>query len=75
MWLAAIALDAGAAWFVGGRRAWGLRAGHFAERHGLIVIIALGESLIVAGSALTSGATRSVLATGATAVLLICLLW
>ena len=75
VWLAAIVLDAGAAWFVGGRRAWGLHAGHFAERHGLIVIIALGESLIVAGSALTSGATRTVLTTGAMAVLMICLLW
>ena len=54
IWLGAIALDSGAAWVAGDRRAWGLHPGHFAERHGLIVIIALGESLIVAGSALTA---------------------
>jgi low temperature requirement protein LtrA len=29
---------------------WNLHAGHFAERHGLFVIIALGETLIVAAN-------------------------
>ena len=75
IWLGAIALDAGAARVAGDRRAWGLHPGHFAERHGLIVIIALGESLIVAGSALTTGTTAVLLATGAVAVLMTCLLW
>ena len=55
LWLAAIGLDLAAAGLVGDRRGWGLHPSHFAERHGLIVIIALGESLIVAGSALTAG--------------------
>jgi low temperature requirement protein LtrA len=59
----------------GNRRDWGLHAGHFAERHGLIVIIALGESLIVVGSALTPGAAATAFATGAVAVLMTCLLW
>ena len=75
VWLGAIAMDGGAAWVVGDRRGWGLHVGHFAERHGLIVIIALGESLIVAGSALTAGASGTALATGAVAVLMTCLLW
>ena len=75
LWLAAIGLDLTAAGLVGNRRGWGVHPGHFAERHGLIVIIALGESLIVAGSALTDGASTEVLATGALAVLLTCLLW
>lgn len=75
IWLGAIALDSGAARVSGDRHAWGLHAGHFAERHGLIVIIALGESLIVAGSALTSAATGRALAAGAVAVLMTCLLW
>ena len=73
--LTAIVLDLAAAGLVGDRRGWGLHPSHFAERHGLIVIIALGESLIVAGSALTSGASSDVLVTGAMAVLLTCLLW
>lgn len=32
-----------------GRQEWLVRAGHFAERHGLIVIIALGEVIVATG--------------------------
>jgi low temperature requirement protein LtrA len=35
----------------GGEYEWGFRYAHFAERHGLFVIIALGELLILTGSA------------------------
>ena len=50
LWTGAIGLDLVAA-LVGGRSAaWNLHPEHFAERHGLFVIIALGESLIVAGA-------------------------
>ena len=41
-------LDAGGP-FVFGSRGWQLVAHHFAERHGLIIIIALGESIIAIG--------------------------
>ena len=75
VWLAAIGLDFAAAWFAGNKWAWGIHAGHFAERHGLIIIIALGESLIVAGGALVSDVTLPVIATGSLAVILTCLLW
>ncbi len=75
IWLGAIAFDIGAARVAGDRRAWGVHAGHFAERHGLIVIIALGESLIVAGAALASGATLGLMTTGAVALIITCLLW
>ena len=75
IWLGAVTLDLGAARLAGDRWAWGVHAGHFAERHGLIVIIALGESLIVAGSGLTSGASGAALVAGAVAVLMTCLLW
>ena len=75
IWFVAIAMDFGAAWIAGNRSAWGLHAGHFAERHGLIVIIALGESLIVAGSGLTSGSTPGLMVTGSIAVVATCLLW
>ena len=74
VWLGAIIFDFMAAEYAVDRRSWGVNAGHFAERHGLIVIIALGESLIVAGGAVVSGGTRAV-ATGAVAVLMTCLLW
>jgi low temperature requirement protein LtrA len=75
IWLGAMALDFSAAWRAGNGQSFGLHAGHFAERHGLIIIIALGESLIVAGSALTSSVTFPLIATGALAVLLAFLLW
>ncbi len=75
IWLGAITLDLGAAWIVGNNRSWGLHAAHFAERHGLIIIIALGESLIVAGSALTSEVASATMAAGALAVVMTCLLW
>lgn len=75
IWGGAILLDLVAAGLAGNRSHWGLHAGHFAERHGLIIIIALGESLIVAGSALTGEVNNTLLATGALAVAVTCLLW
>jgi low temperature requirement protein LtrA len=48
LWIAALAID-----YVGGAlrgiEGWSLSPGHFAERHGLIVIIALGESIVAIG--------------------------
>ncbi len=75
IWFVAVLLDLSAAWFVGNTKTWGVHPGHFAERHGLIVIIALGESLIVAGSSLTDDVTTTMMITGMLAVLVTCLLW
>jgi low temperature requirement protein LtrA len=36
--------------YVGGGAGWALNPEHFAERHGLIVIIALGESIVAIGA-------------------------
>ena len=48
LWIAALVVDYGGIYLSG--TDWRLPApGHFAERHGLIVIIALGESLIAVG--------------------------
>lgn len=49
LWVLALALDFGGPYFfgVGG---WQLVPGHFAERHGLIIIIALGESIVEIGA-------------------------
>jgi low temperature requirement protein LtrA len=55
LWALAIALDLFAA-LVGARsEGWNLHPEHFSERHGLFVIIALGESLIVAAISLSDG--------------------
>jgi low temperature requirement protein LtrA len=48
LWLAALLLDMGLPYFFG-IDGWKLVPGHFAERHGLIVIIALGESIVAIG--------------------------
>ena len=51
-------------------------AAAFAERHGLFVIIALGESLIVAGTAVASDErTPELIAAAGAALIVACLLW
>ena len=75
-WAATVVLDLLAAGVGGQLEGWNLHPEHFAERHGLIVIIALGETLIVAAGGLAGAArTPTVLVTGATAVLMISALW
>jgi low temperature requirement protein LtrA len=48
LWALAIVLDMAGPYFFGSE-GWKLVPGHFAERHGLIVIIALGESIVAIG--------------------------
>ncbi|MGH3030281.1 MAG: low temperature requirement protein A [Gaiellaceae bacterium] len=48
VWGIALLLDMGEP-FLFGSEGWKLVPGHFAERHGLIVIIALGESIVAIG--------------------------
>jgi low temperature requirement protein LtrA len=48
LWALALALDMGGPYFFGAE-GWKLAPHHFAERHGLIVIIALGESIVAVG--------------------------
>ncbi|HEX4730912.1 MAG TPA: low temperature requirement protein A [Solirubrobacterales bacterium] len=49
LWVLALALDFGGPYFFG-IEGWQLVPGHFAERHGLIIIIALGESIVEIGA-------------------------
>lgn len=48
LWALALLLDMGGPYLFGSS-GWKLAPGHFAERHGLIVIIALGESIVAIG--------------------------
>lgn len=48
LWALALLLDMGGPYFFGSE-GWKLAPEHFAERHGLIVIIALGESIVAIG--------------------------
>jgi low temperature requirement protein LtrA len=47
-WAGALAIDYGGLW-LGGTEGWRVNAAHFSERHRLIVIIALGESMVALG--------------------------
>ena len=73
LWVLAIVLDwGGPALF--GMRGWRLVPGHFAERHSLVIILALGESIVALGAAahveLTAGEiTAAVLGIGLAAAL------
>lgn len=75
-WLAGVVLDIGAAMLAGSSPDWRLHVGHFAERHGLFVIIALGESLIIVGT-IAAGAepTPELARVSIGAVVVACLLW
>ena len=59
LWLLALAIDYLGV-LVGRGQGWRLSPGHFAERHGLIVIIAIGESIVALGV----GATGTPLTAG-----------
>ena len=48
LWALALVLDIGGPYFFRSE-GWQLKPHHFAERHGLIVIIALGESIVAVG--------------------------
>jgi low temperature requirement protein LtrA len=48
LWVGALAIDYLGA-LIGRGRGWRVSPAHFAERHGLIVIIALGESIVAIG--------------------------
>jgi len=75
LWLGALVADLVSA-VRAGRGVWVLEAGHFAERHGLIVIIALGESLIAAGVASSEVGRGLMFAiTTSGAVIATCALW
>jgi low temperature requirement protein LtrA len=75
-WGIAILLDLWAAALGGSAGDWHLRPEHFTERHGLFVIIALGESLIVAAGSVSGAAWEGrLLAIAVLAVAVTCSLW
>ena len=75
IWVLAILTDLLATQAASGRT-WDIHVGHMAERHALFVIIAIGESLIVAGTAVAAHErTLPLVADSALALLIACLLW
>ena len=74
IWIVALAIDF-AGPFVFGVRGFQVSAGHFAERFGLIVIIALGESIVAIGAGLEGELDAGVVAAAALGLIVACALW
>jgi low temperature requirement protein LtrA len=74
IWILALAIDL-AGPFVFGVRGFQVSAGHFAERFGLIMIIALGESIVAIGAGLEGEIDAGVVAAAALGLIVACALW
>jgi low temperature requirement protein LtrA len=74
LWGLALVLDAGGP-FLFGADGWQLRPGHFAERHGLIVIIALGESIVALGVGAQHNIDAGIVAAAVLGVVVAAALW
>lgn len=75
LWLAAIVIDFGSP-LIAGSQGWKIDPGHFAERHGLVIIIALGESLVALGlSAAGEELTAGVIIAASLGVIVVSAMW
>jgi low temperature requirement protein LtrA len=74
LWLVALAIDLGGPYLFG-VDGWRLVPGHFAERHGLIIIIALGESIVAIGVGAEFGLDAAVVAGAVLGVAVAAALW
>ena len=74
LWAIALGLDMAEPYFFGAE-GWKLVPDHFAERHGLIIIIALGESIVAIGVGADEGLTFGIAAAAVIGVALAATLW
>jgi low temperature requirement protein LtrA len=74
IWGLALALDMAGPFFFGAE-GWRLVPGHFAERHGLIVLIALGESIVAIGVGSEAGVDAGVVAAAVLGIAVAGALW
>jgi low temperature requirement protein LtrA len=74
LWALALLLDVGEP-YVFGSEGWKLTPGHFAERHGLIIIIALGESIVAIGVGAEAGVDAGIVAAATLGVVVVASMW
>jgi low temperature requirement protein LtrA len=74
LWALALVLDAGGPYLFGAD-GWKLVPGHFAERHGLIVLIALGESIVALGVGAKTELDAGIVTAAVLGVLVAATLW
>jgi low temperature requirement protein LtrA len=74
LWALALLLDMGGPMFID-TEGWRLVPHHFAERHGLIVLIALGESVVAIGAGAERGVDGGVVGAAVVAMVVAAALW
>jgi low temperature requirement protein LtrA len=74
VWTLALILDMAGPYFFGSE-GWTLVPGHFAERHGLIIIVALGESVVALGIGAEVGLSLGVAVAAVLGIALVSELW
>jgi low temperature requirement protein LtrA len=74
LWCLAIAFDTIGPFFFGAA-GWKLAPHHFAERHGLIIIIALGESIVAIGAGVTGTVDLGIVAAAVLGTAIAAALW
>ncbi len=74
LWALALVLDMGGPLVIDAE-GWKLVPGHFAERHGLIVIIAIGESIVAIGVGVTSDVGAGIVAAAVAGIAVAAALW
>jgi len=74
LWVLALLLDMGEP-FLFGSEGWRLVPHHFAERHGLIIIIALGESIVAIGIGAEFGVDAGVVVAAILGIAVAAALW
>jgi len=74
LWALALLLDMAEPFFFGSE-GWKLMPAHFAERHGLIVIIALGESIVAIGVGSSTSVDAGVVAAAVLGITVTAALW
>jgi low temperature requirement protein LtrA len=74
LWAVALLLDMAEPYFFGSE-GWKLVPGHFAERHGLIVLIALGESIVAIGVGAHSSVDEGVVAAAVLGIAVAAAFW
>lgn len=75
LWVCALAIDYLGPSVVGMGRGWRVEAEHFAERHGLVILVALGESVVAIGIGVGTDLAAGVLLAAGLGIALVSALW
>jgi low temperature requirement protein LtrA len=75
VWVVALAIDYLGPVVIGPGRGWRVAPEHFAERHGLIILIALGESIIAIGVGAGFELDTGVIVAAALGIVIVSALW